>query len=1216
TADVTDEGGETRSALRSFRLGFVAVEARFELASAFFRADAPAQLTVVRSSLDGVGRAGEGTWRLVELRQPERTLLPAEQPVRSGPTSEEKPYRTEGDRLRARWETGADALETLRTWPEGAERAHGTASHGANGEAKLDLGKLTAGAYRLTYRTTDEFGAVCEVAKEFVVSSAGSKLAVAAMLQAEASSVPVGGTARLLALSGLPEQRMLLTIFRAGDVVERRELVAGRDAALIEIPIKEEDRGGFGVTLALLSDHQFIELSQQVFVPWDDRKLELSFASFRDRMRPGEKETWRIRVKGASGSGSEAGAAELLAYMYDKSLDIFASHNPPNPLSLYPNRSAIRTDRASLGANSGQWIEGADFASVPEWGEPVGDRLKILDGYGIGGPGRRGRMMPMDAARPAPAMAMAKSAAAPGGIEGGVAGGVPNQPEQKIATEAAAPPPAAPPVLRSDFAETAFWQPHLLTGPDGTAAIEFTVPDSVTAWNVWVHAVTRDLRCGSLHQEARSVKDLMVRPYLPRFLREADQAEIKVVINDAADRALSGTVALDILDPDTNHSLLAEFGIPPTGASRPFSVKAGGGANLSFALTAPKRVGTVAFKVIATAGDLSDGELRPLPLLPGRVHLAQSRFVTLHNADTRVMHFDDLARSDDPTRVNEQMVVTVDAQLFYSVLQALPYLVNYPYECTEQTLNRFVSTGIVSTLYDGYPAVARMAQELSKRETRLETFDAADPNRRIALEETPWLLEAKGGTEPSSGLVNVLDPRIAKANREAALAKLTKAQTANGAFPWWPGGPPSPYMTLYIMHGLARAAEFGVDVPKQIVQRGWAYLASHYRDDLKRMMAEDCCWEYLTFLNYVATCYPDPSWMGDALTEAERKEILAFSFKHWQQHSPLLKGYLALTLKRTSRPADASLVWESVMDSAKTTQDEGTFWAPEDRSWLWYNDTIETHAFALRTLMELSPKDARRDGLVQWLLLNKKLNQWKSTRATTEVIYSLVKYLQVEGALGIPEDATVTVGYEKATFTFDPGTYTGKKNQVVIPGDKVGPEDATVTVEKHSKGFAFASATWQFSTEKLPEEGSGDFFSVSRHYFKRESTPQGFVLKPLAEGAPLAVGDEVEVQLELRSKHAAEYVHLRDPRAAGLEPENAVSRFRWDLGVSWYEEVRDSGSNFFFEQLPVGEYTFKYRLRANLAGTFKVAPATVQSMYAPEFNAYSAGATIAIREVN
>ncbi len=322
---------------------------------------------------------------------------------------------------------------------------------------------------------------------------------------------------------------------------------------------------------------------------------------------------------------------------------------------------------------------------------------------------------------------------------------------------------------------------------------------------------------------------------------------------------------------------------------------------------------------------------------------------------------------------------------------------------------------------------------------------------------------------------------------------------------------------------------------------------------------------------------------------------------------------LALTLKRAGRAADAKLVWDSVMDSAKTTRDEGTFWAPEERSWLWYNDTIETQAFALRTLMELSPGDARKDGLAQWLLLNKKLNQWKSTRATAEVIYALVHYLKHEHALGVPENVKVTVGGKTTEMAFAPERYTGKKNQIVVPGPAVGPQTATVTVEKDTKGFAFASATWQFSTEKVPAQDHGDFFTVSRTYFRRENNGKEFVLAPLAEGAKLNVGDELEVHLSLRTKHAAEYVHLRDPRGAGFEPENAVSAYKWDLSAGYYEEIRDSGANFFFADLPVGEYPLTYRVRASMAGTFHVGPATVQSIYAPEFSAYSAGAALTVR---
>jgi uncharacterized protein YfaS (alpha-2-macroglobulin family) len=1208
------------------RLGAVSIEARIEVEKGFFLDGSTPEARITRSNLDGAPRPGAGSYRLLRLVQPQRTFVPSELPVMKRPSGlvvedggeeESGDFETPGDRLRARWETDVRPEALMRDWPDGKEVAKGQVDHGAKGDAKVAFGQLASGAYRLRYETLDDFGAKCETFQEFVVTGPKAALALPMVLRVETSSVPVGGTARVLAVSGLPDQLLTLEIWRKGRLDERREVEAG-SGGVIEIPVTEKERGGFGLALSGMRDHQFFRSTASVMVPWDDKELSLEFNTFRDRLRPGAKETFSVKVKAPDGKPAEAGAAELLAYMYDRSLDLFAPHHPPAVSSLYPVRTSVGSLRATLAQARTFWVQGSG-RSRPDLPSFQPDHLKFYDSHGIGGPGRRGTMaggvmradaMMAQSAPPAPAAAPMQKAAkmaesnAPADAFKQDEG--PASPVQPAA-------PEAPVVLRSDFSETAFWRPNLLTGPDGTAIIEFTVPDSVTSWNVWVHAVTKDLKGASVRKETRSVKDLMVRPYLPRFFREGDSAELKVVVNNASDVEMAGKVTLDVVDPETNESLNAAFGLEAAPA-RPFKAPAGGGANVRFAVKAPKALQMAAFRVTAVSGSNADGELRPVPVLPGRLHLVQSRFVTLKNRDAKTMSFEDMAKADDPTLTHEQLVVTVDAQLFYTVLQALPYLIDFPYECTEQTLNRFVSTGIVSSLYAGYPAVARMAAEMSKRETPLETWDQADPNRKMALEETPWLQAARGGKDAGHGLTNVLDPRIAKANRDSALARLRKAQNANGSFPWWPGGPPSPYMTLYLMHGFAHAAEFGVDVPKEMVQRGWQYLAGYFRSDLKRMMADDCCWEFLTSLNYAASSYPDESYTNGALSPSDRKEILDFSFRHWKQHSPYLKGFLTLTLKRMGRPADAKLVWDSVMDSSKTNDEQGTFWAPEDRSWLWYNDTIETQAFALRTLSELKPDDARREGLVQWLLLNKKLNQWKSTRATAEVIYALAHYLKKEGAQGIREDATVTVGPQKVTFTFEPDRYTGKKNQVVIPGEKVDPKTmSTITVSKESQGFAFASAAWHFATDRLPAEERGDFFRVSRTTFKRMLEGKEWVLRPLVDGAAVEVGDQVEVHLSLRTKHAAEYVHLRDPRGAGFEPDSPASRYRWDLGISWYEEVRDSASNFFFEQLPAGEYTFKVRLRAATAGTFRVGPATVQSMYAPEFNAYSAGQVLVIK---
>jgi len=1237
SADVTDEGGETRSASRGFRLGTTAVEARIDLDRGFLvegeQASETSGISITRTDLDGVPRSGQGRWRLSKLQQPSAAVLPADEPVPEPEPQEGRPappVRTAGDRLRPRLANAGGLEAAMHAWPEGAKVAESLVTHDAQGSARVAYPALAAGAYRLTYETTDPFGTPYTVSRDFVVAGLRAAPAVSILLLAEKPAVKVGETARLLAGSGLPDQPMLLEVHRGNDRVIRRQLTSGKDAPLIELQLTDADRGGLTVSLTLVRDHQWMHLTQVIHVPRDDKALKVELATFRDLVRPGAKERFVVKVSGKEGELA-AGAAEVLAYMYDRSLDFFAPHSPPSMATLYPERGGrpyVRSNLRFAPVYAPWWLE----RRAPDLPDFHGDELRFYSPYGIGGPGLRGWGPGGGGFGGGPVARMALRQTA----ESMDANAEPAPPPEEKEVEKAdkeykheapeklqpsQPGPVAAgkesgePQLRQNFAETAFFQPQLLTGPDGSVAIEFTVPDSVTSWNLWVHALTDDLRAGSEKKELRSAKELMVRPYVPRFMREGDKADLKVVLNSAADRDLAAAVTFDVLDAERDVSALDLFsGGAGKGDRRPRPVKVakGGSASVQYALSAPARVGLYSVKVVATAGNVSDGELRPMPVLPSRVHLVQSRFVTLKGKDRKELTFADMKKADDPSRIDEQLVVSIDAQLAYTVLQAMPFLVEYPYECTEQTLNRFVSTAVLGALFKQYPAMAKMAKKMvAGRATELETWDATDPNRKMALEETPWLMESRGGG--TERLIKVLDPKIAAAQRDEAIAKLRKAQRPDGAFPWWSGGPASPYMTLYIAGGMARAAEYGAPIPKDVTQRAWVYLAQWYREETKGDLKK-LGYEFLTLLNYLASAYPDDSYTGGALSLEERKKLLAWTFDHWKGHSPYLKGLLSLTLKRMGRPGDAKLVWDSVMDSAKTTPEQGTFWAPEDRAWLWYNDTVETQAYALRVLTELQPKDPRRDGLVQWLLINKKLSHWKSTRATAEAIFALVKYLEQERALAVREELTVTVGdRQPVQYVFEPDEYQGKNAQVIVPGPQLRPAtDATVVVAKSTEGFAFASAAWHFSTEKLPSEGRGDFFSVSRKYFRRESRGREVTLQPLADGAVIHVGDELEVQLSLRAKAAAEFVHLRDPRGAGFEPESATSGYRWQTGLGYYEEVRDSGANFFFDWLPVGEYTFKERVRATMSGTFRVGPATVQSMYAPEFNAYSAGHVIAV----
>jgi hypothetical protein len=1225
-AEVTDAGGETRQAERALRLGQAAVEAQISLEEQrnFLLAQTPATVAIRRTSLEGVPRPGEGSWTLVAVRQPERALLPADQPL-PPQAAEDDSYRTPGDDLRPREEPGYEPAVVLASWEDGEQIASGTVRHKENGRAEIVLPALATGVYRLRYETVDEFGTRVETQRELIVAARQTKLELPLALTAELSQVRVGGTIRLLAHSGLPDQPLFLEIYQGGRLRERRMLRSGSQPSLVEIPVGAKDRGGLAFKLFGVRDHQRLHATAKVFVPWD-RELSIELATFRDRIRPGARETWTVTVRTPKEGDAEAAAAEVLALMYDRSLDLFSQHSFPDPLTLFPNRTDLWEDTSSLGV--------APVTARPSLWDgslPVlrGDRLRLpIGGYhpwiallttpatleeeqrlaklnlGFARGGIAGRMAPMAVTTETRAESLEAS-------------------DMAVVSPPPPPPPPPPPApqaaanvataeLRSDFRETALWEPRLLTGPDGSAKIEFTVPDSVTSWNFWVQALTRDLRAGSLTRQVESVKELMVRPYLPRFLREGDRAELKVAVDNASEAPLSGEVELDVIDPETEESLLGAFGLTRESARLPFKAAAGRGTTVTFPLTAPRRVGPVAFRVTAVAPGARDGELRPLPVLPARMHLAQSRSVALREKGRREMTFPDLARDDDPTRIDEQLVVTVDGQLFYGLLAALPYLVDYPYECTEQTMNRFVSTGILTSLFDRHPGVARMAEELAKRETPLETWDSTDPNLKMALEETPWLIESQGQRKGEKNPpIRVLDPRVANAERVSALAKLSKEQLENGAFPWWAGGPESPYMTVYLLYGFAKAREFGVEVPEHMVQRGWSYLGEWLRAERKDEFKQCGCWPLVTFLNYAASASP-AEWTKAALTDEDRRQMLAISWEHRFQMTPYLKALLSLTLHRMGRKEDGRNLLTGLLSSAKTTPDEGTFWTQGEHGWVWYEDSIETHAFVLRAVQELLPEDPRRHGLVQWLFLQKQLNHWRSTRDTAEVIYAVSVYLEREKQLGVREEARVRIGARTQDFVFEPDSYTGKENRVIIPGEEVGPAEATVVVEKETPGFLFATSTWHFSTEKLPEQGDGQLFQVERRFFRRVKTESEVVLQPLESGEVLHPGDEVEVHLRIRSRAAAEYVHLRDPRPAGLEPDGARSGWRWGDGTFWYEETRDSGMNFFFESLPAGEYTLKHRVRANLAGTFRAGPATIQSMYAPEHTGYSSGREVRV----
>ncbi len=1204
--DVTDEGGETQSISYTTTIGFLSIAGSIAFDQNFYLENDRPQITIHRSDLSGKPLPGIGSWKLFKLIQPRTTLLPAEIPapkelLKLG----EKSYKHPDDLKQLRWSTTYNPAFYLRDWPEGDLIKTGDLSFAEDGKAKIGELKLKEGAYRLVFETKDSFGSEFKTQKEFLVIGKSTIINLPGFFAVQKNSSEVGEKIRVVALTGFRDQQMILEIFKGGSLKKRIDLVAGKDGNVVEFPVTEEDRGGLDFTLRFVRDYQDLQFSSSVIVPWSNKDIDVSFSTLREKMRPGSKETLAVTIKGKNGRKLSFESFELLSYMYDQSLEAFTQHSPPNPLAIYPMITTHKFPTSELG--TGVIVaSGSIYNFSPNYFSDFSrDYFNFYPSYGIGGPGSRGVRGILFKGIPGGSVSANLALESVDSLQER-SGEKDKEVSKNMNSSNSLSIDNKPIEVRSNFSENGFWKPHLVPGKDGSVKFEFTVPDSVTSWKVWAHAVSKDLQTGNVSSEVKTIKELMVRPYLPRFFREGDEASIKIVISNSSDKSLSGHIDFDILDESQKTSLLKEFGV--TGNKFSYDVKAGGSSNVLVKLKAPIGPRMVVVKVIAKSANLSDGEVHPMPLLPGRIHLGQSRFITLKNKDRKALTFPDLVQNNDPTLVNDLFVVTLDAQLFYSVLSSLPYLVNYPYQTTDAMMDSFVSTGILSSVFNEFPEVSKMAEKFSSRKSFFEKW-GDDSNRKIALEEAPWLSLSKGGVNSDDlDMISVLHPDIAKNTKNRILRELKSAQTTGGGFPWFPGGPPSPFQTLSLLYGFSKAMEFNVEVPKDMIVKAWAYMHEHYVTDIvNTLIAHDAGWEFVTFLNYVLSNYPDQSWSGNAFSENERKLMLDFSFKHWKKHSPYLKGYLATTLMKAKREEDAKLVWNSVMDSAKTSEDEGTHWAQEERTWLWYNDTVQTHAMALRVGSELKTAKDLLDGLVHWIFLNKKLNHWKSTRATSEVIYSLTHYLKKTKQLGVKEKIEINMGGQNYKFDFNPSEYTGKRNQILIPAKDVSSKLMPVTVHKHTEGLAFASATWHYSTEKLPKEAVGDFFKVSRKYFKRSADKKNMILRPLEEGETVAIGDEVEVQISLTTKHPAEYVHLKDPRAAGFEPLDSVSQHKWDLSIFWYEEIRDSGTNFFFENLPQGQYTFKYRLRATTAGKYRAGPATIQPLYAPEFIGHSQG---------
>lgn len=1057
-------------------------------------------------------------------------------------------------------------------------------------ETQISIDPLPEGIYKLKLQSKN----ADDVELVFLVAQKQSKLDLPAVAIAQQSSYYPGSQAKVLigakALSGAKR----IEVYNGGEFLATRELV-GPGAGIYMLPIQNDWRGGVYLRWFGAGDYRFYTAQTFIDVPFDNKELAFHI-QVPQEVRPGQKVNWSVSATNANGGPAQGQAS---VRVYDKSLDYYASSQESafTLKDLYPSpRFGAGLADSGFDVYASYW-SAQDNAQTQLLRAPIMPQLNLQQRFAAYGGMVRSNMM-LKAAAPMAAMqtnSMARDAVVAeeevafdtaATAEAGVAG----------ATE-----PASTQTPRSDFSETAYFNPMLpLSGGKGT--VSFTMPQSLTGWNIVAFALTQNADFGAFTAQTVTRKDLMVRLALPRFWREGDASTIVAQVTNLTDKKRSSEVTLDLLI--NGKDAAARFGIEKRTQS--VTVPAGGTAEVAWAINVPQEIALADITATVRSGDETDAESRQLPLLPAKERLAESVTAALESG-TQTLKLENLL-TPDATRQVSTVNLRVDPGLLLSVFDAMPQLLKPLHNDALSIADRYVPLSVVNGFYKTYPMLQDAVASLPKRDTQKPAWDNQDPARLMLLEETPWLQEAQGGKEREAFLTDLFNPSAVAQARAKAEKELAKYQTASGGYSWMPGGQPSEFITLRLLAAYSEALRYGGDIPQNAAKKALAWLAPRIEKNLKEAGASAYTVSAALYAAYVFTAYPQ-TWAE--IKNAPVQSWLDYADQHAQYMTPLGQTYAAAAYYRLGKGTKAQNYMDVVLSQMQTDPVTGAYFAPEAQSWLWYNDTLATQTATLRTLLEIRPEATdKASELVKWLLFNRRAQVWDSTTATADAVYALLDYMKRNGLLDDPAEYTLTWGDTKETLHFEPFEW-GDKLTWTQEAENVPSQYYTATVTKRGGLTGFVTLDAVYTTANAQNSPKG-VLNVTREYLLKYTENGKEKVRPLQAEEALPVGSEIEVRLTIDASSAFDYVVLTDPKPAGFESTELLSGWSYDV-LSVYRENRDASTNFFFDRVPAGTYTLRYSLRPTLGGDYHALPAQVQSMYAPQFSAHTNSAQIKVQ---
>jgi len=1260
-ADVTDINGETHSTDAYATIGYQAINLNISCDEIINQTEIK-PIKILTPNLNGVAEPTKGNFTIYKLKQPEKVFRSRmwTQPDRQT-LSKEEYYKTFPHDLYAdeqnkyKWEKADKLIE--KTFDTGTKTEYDLAS---------ELKNLKPGVYIIEANCRDKFGEEVKAFDYFTLFNPSSNVIpelVPDWFYISKTTAEPGDKINYIQASAYPNTNYLFELEVKENAAATKTISASM--AMNEIIAEETYRGNFAFHTTFIKHNRFYHRSNIVTVPYTNKELDIEFETFRNKLLPGQQEEWKLIIKAKKGDKI---AAELMATMYDASLDAFK----PN----YWNFSIYNTyyGRLSWASTVGGQSSSHEFNDIKSQYSHLNPRYyDYLNYFGLNFYGnhyyRNGKSnrykydaseedavsesleagnvstkadmvtaAPMKKSMDREEKEKSKSGEFAhdldpnSGYENGLPGGGKDGDKRTGGTGKEAGGELNNVKVRTNFNETAFFYPSLQTNEKGETVIKFTIPESLTKWKVMGLAHTKDLKYGQFQKEVVTQKDLMVQPNVPRFFREGDKMTFISKISNLSDKELTGSAELKLYDALTDKEISTNMieavsGPFPTIGYRDFFAKKGQSTSIEWNIAIPFGVSAIKYKIVAKGGNFSDGEEQALPVLTNRMLVTESMPLPIRSNQTKDFSFTKFINQNNnsTTLKNHAYTLEFTANPAWYAVQALPYIMEYPYECAEQTFARYYANSLATYVINSKPKIKAVFEAWKSQSPAafLSNLEKNQELKAVVLEETPWVLQAKSESENKKRVGLLFDMNKMSNEQARAFRKLQKAQTSNGGFWWFEGGPDDWYITQHIASGFGHLDKLGVLKVREnseawsMMTKAVRYCDNRMREEYEWMKKYDKDYKTKNHLSYTAVQYLYMrSFFKDINMDGRNKEHFEYYKKqeqtYWLEQGRYMQGMISLSLHRYEDLKTPKDILRSLKENSLNSEEMGMYWK-ENYGYYWYQAPIEQQAMMIEAFDEINNDTKSVDDLKTWLIKSKQTQHWGTTRATTEAVYALL--LKGTDWLATEPNVEITVGDIKLDpkndpdIKVEPGTGYFKK---IWSGSDIKPEMGKIKIQKKDQGVSWGAVYWQYFEQLDKITPAETPLKLKKQLFLQKNTASGPVIEPITAATKLKLGDKIKVRIELRVDRDMDYVHMKDMRAAGFEPTNVFSGYKWQDGLGYYESTRDAATHFFFSKLGKGTYVFEYAVVVNHYGDFSNGITQIQCMYAPEFTSHSEGIRVKV----